>query len=124
MKIMAKMLGERRAAVRCPTAFGMALDDADANPTSVLVDELSLKGFRMVAGVPLGTGTEITIQLPKMPARGAMVVRQSGLRFGCTFVDEITGEDLQAILGAGAEADALRAERAATGWRPGRAEAA
>jgi hypothetical protein len=124
MKIMAKMLGDRRAAVRSSTGFGMAIDDADANPTSVLVDELSVMGFRMVAGVPLATGSEITIQLPRMAARVATVVRQSGLRFGCTFVDPVTEGELQAILVAGAEADALRAERAASGWRPGRAEAA
>jgi hypothetical protein len=78
----------------------------------------------MVAGVPLATGSEITIQLPKTSPRAATIVRQSGLRFGCTFVDRITDAELQAVLHAGAEADALRAERAATGWRPGRAEAA
>ena len=124
MTVMAKMLRDRRAAVRNSTAFGMPIDDADANPTSVLVDEISVVGFRMLAGVPMADGDEITIQLPEMLPRAAMIVRQSGLRFGCTFICQITNGELQAILAAGAEADARREQRAATGWRPGRAEAA
>jgi hypothetical protein len=119
MKHVVTMHSERRSATRREIDLGTSIEDAESRTAVVLLDEISAAGFRMVSVAPLLPGDLVTVELPRLGQRTAKVIRQSGVRFGCTFVAPITAEDLQQVIEAGAERHALRQHRAESGWRPG-----
>ena len=118
MKHVVTMHPERRGAERRAIILGTTIEDEDVRPAVVLIDDISAVGFGMISVVPLAPGDLITVELPRIGERRATVVRQSGMHFGCAFAVEITTDELQQVLRAGAERHALKQQRAASGWRP------
>ena len=117
MKFVVTMGSDRRTAERQSLAVGTLVEAAE--PAIVLIDEISTKGFRVVAAAPFTPGEDITIELPAICERAAAIAHKTGMRFGCLFEQQLTEEELRQIVSAGAAQHAQRKERAANGWRPG-----
>lgn len=118
MKLVVTMQSERRSADRRNVSLSTMVADHDEQSATVLVDNMSVAGFRMVAAVPLTQGDVLTLELPQIGRHTATVVWQEGVRFGCTFAAPLTVADLALIVTAGAARQALQQERALNGWRP------
>lgn len=118
MKHVATMRLEQRSVERREITLETIITDNGEQAATVLVDDISALGFRMVAAVPLTQGDIVTIEMPRIGQHRATVVWQEGVKFGCTFTVPITAADLTQIVEAGAVRHALQRERAFRGWRP------
>jgi len=119
MKLVVGLKTERRAARRSEVALdGMVSNDA-AQSASVLIEELSINGFLMLAAVRLNVGDVIRVSLPGIGEHEAGIVRQNGVRFGCSFVVPLTAGEQDAVIKHFTEARDERQHRMLSGWRPG-----
>lgn len=118
MKFLATVDADRRGDERQPVIVGTKIEGEGFGTRVVLVDDLSVSGFAMVAALPLPRGAQIAINLPRVGERSASVIWQEGLRVGCAFAEPLSSDDIEQIAAADTEVAELREKRAATGWRP------
>lgn len=119
MKLVVGLQTERRASRRSDVAINGQVS-ADARTASVLIEELSTGGFLMLAAVKLNVGDSIHIDLPGIGDCEAMIIRQSGVRFGCTFATPLSRGQNDAVMKHFLELEDQRLSRTLSGWRPGR----
>ena len=123
MTLVTMIRPEQRVSSRHLVALGVTLGSALEQEAAVMVEDVSCSGFRMIAGIPLSVGDPVVIHLPWCGARGAMVVRQDRVRFGCTFDVPIGEEELPQVIAAQQEVESLRRHRIVADWRPSTAVA-
>lgn len=87
---------ERRGSDRRAIARTSTMRDEGARPYAVLVEDLSVDGFSMIAGVQLGIDSTISIGLPGVGRRNARVVRVVDNRYGCRFDEPLSPQALAA----------------------------
>ena len=119
MKLVVGLQTERRAARRSELALDGTVSNDAAQSASVLVEELSTNGFLMLAAVRLNVGDVIRVNLPGIGEHEADIVRQDGVRFGCSFVVPLTADERGAVIKHFFEANDERQHRMLSGWRPG-----
>lgn len=118
MKLVAGLQIERRAARRSELALDGTVSNDAAQSASVLIEELSTTGFLMLAAVRLDVGDVISVDLPGIGEHEADIVRQDGVRFGCSFVLPLTADERDAVIKHFFEADEERQHRMLSGWQP------
>ncbi|HEU0066958.1 MAG TPA: hypothetical protein VFQ57_06930 [Sphingomonas sp.] len=109
MALVAQLYNENRSGDRHSVDLGGAVARGLGRPVDVLVDELSVSGFRMISGVPVATGATIGVTIGDLGRRQVIVVRQSGSRLGCAFVAPITNAELENMLSVPRSTAALHA---------------
>ena len=118
MKLVAGLQIERRAARRSELAVDGTVSNDTAQSASVLIEELSTSGFLMLAAVRLNVGDVIRVDLPGIGEHEADIVRQDGVRFGCSFVLPLTADERGTVIKHFFEADDERKHRVLSGWHP------
>ena len=100
MVIAAALYRNVRTAERHPVALDGTLRDPDLKPIDILVDDLSMTGFR----IPVEPGLEprdlVSLGLAGVGTRSARIVRRDGERLGCAFLSPLDEEQLAAALDA------------------------
>lgn len=100
MAFTATLHRETRAAERHAVGLEGTLRDADRQPFDVSVIDLSVDGFRAVGEVVLAPGAAISIGLPALGARPALVVRAESGEYGCRFRQRLSAAELSSAVGA------------------------
>lgn len=99
MAFAATIHRETRATERHAVDLDGTLRDLDQQPFDVSVVDLSADGFRVVGLVSLPAGAEISIGLPALGARSAVVIRAGNDEYGCRFSERLSTADLARALG-------------------------
>jgi hypothetical protein len=100
MSFAARIVRNVRLADRHEVEIDGTLRDAEWRPNDVTVVDLSCDGFRIDAALDLATGCSITLGLPGVGPRSAIVVRATKTEYGCQFVDRLAPDELAAAMKA------------------------
>lgn len=100
MAITAQIISDDRASQRFPVGVNATLRDQVTRPHDVMIEDLSLTGFRLSGGPALDAGSEASIGFAGIGIHQARVTRQDGNSYGCEFVTPITQEMLTRALNA------------------------
>ncbi|MEI5687819.1 PilZ domain-containing protein [Sphingomonas kyungheensis] len=100
MAIPAQIIGDDRGSERFTVGLNATLRDQVTRPHDVMIDDLSLTGFRLSGGPALTVGSEASIGFAGIGIHQARVTRQDGDVYGCEFVTPITPEMLGRALSA------------------------
>lgn len=87
---------ERRDSARRAIGADSTLRLADGRPIDAVVADLSREGFVVEASMPLALGTAVSIGLPGVGRREAIVVRGTGGCYGCRFGTPLSPADERA----------------------------
>lgn len=98
MTVLAALYRDERSAERYPVSLTGTLRDPDRTPHDVVVEDLSMSGFRLPVSADLEVGTYVSLGLPRVGICPARVVRQGDERYGCAFLVPLTGAEFQAAL--------------------------
>ena len=101
MAITAQIISDDRSSERFPAGLNATLRDQVTRPHDVMIDDLSLTGFRLSGGPAMALGSEASIGFAGIGVHQARVTRQDGDVYGCEFVTPITQEMLTRALTAG-----------------------
>lgn len=101
MAITAQIISDDRGSERFPVGLNATLRDQVTRPHDVMIEDLSLTGFRLSGGPALELGSEASIGFAGIGVHQARVTRQDGDIYGCEFVTPITQEMLTRALNAG-----------------------
>lgn len=101
MAITAQIISDDRAAQRFAVGVNATLRDQVTRPHDVMIEDLSLTGFRLSGGPALELGSDASIGFAGIGVHQARVTRQDGNTYGCEFVTPITQEMLTRALNAG-----------------------
>jgi hypothetical protein len=87
MALTAKLYREddNRAAERHEVHLDATLRGQDQRPLDVVVDQLSVTGFRMSCADYLPIGASVSLGIAGIGRQSAQVVRRAGDRYGCRF---------------------------------------
>jgi hypothetical protein len=96
MASLTKLNHQARRAERQRVAIGSTLRNAAAEPFDVMIEDLSATGFRVPAVADLAIGDMITLGIPGVGLRRAVVVRASDDTYGCQFLEPIEASALSA----------------------------
>lgn len=100
MAIAAALYRDGRTAERHVVALDGTLRDPDLKPIDILVDDLSLTGFRIPAEPGLEPADLVSLGLAGVGIRSARVVRRDGESLGCAFLSPLGEDQLAAALDA------------------------
>jgi hypothetical protein len=101
MAITAQIISDDRGSERFPVGLNATLRDQVTRPHDVMIEDLSLTGFRLSGGPVLELGSEASIGFAGIGVHQARVTRQDGGIYGCEFLTPITQEMLTRALSAG-----------------------
>lgn len=98
MAVTAALYEDVRLAERHSVSLDGTMRDTDRTPHDVVIEDLSLTGFRVPTGANLNLTDLISLGLPGVGKRPARVIWKAGERCGCTFLDPLTDAELRAAL--------------------------
>jgi len=90
---------ERRDHDRRIVDSDSTLRDPNGRPLSVLVRDLSARGFAAECDQELVVGTTITLGLPGFGSAQAVIVRRDDTSYGCQFVEQLAPAAFTAAFG-------------------------
>ncbi len=100
MAIAAQLYQDGREAERYRVGFDATLRDSAFVPLDVVVEDLSIGGFRVVTTTDLSPGAEVGLGLAGIGTHRARVVWRGEGIYGCEFVTSLKEEDLRTALSA------------------------
>jgi len=100
MALTAQLYRDDRGSERFSVAFDATLRDPSHLPVDVVVEDLSVGGFRMQTRAELAEGVEIGLGLAGIGMHRARVVWRDAGTYGCEFVTPLTSADVGVALGA------------------------
>ncbi|TPG54743.1 PilZ domain-containing protein [Sphingomonas glacialis] len=89
MALIAKLVRDSRGAERETLDVAGTLRHVRNGPIDVVVEDLSVTGFRVRTEVGLDLHEKVTVGIPGIGQRTAYIVRQTGDGFGCEFLKPI-----------------------------------
>ena len=99
MSFVAKLYHDDRLAERYPVTLDGTLRNPQAEPQDVVIDELSVTGFRTASAHGLAVGDIITLGVFGVGLRNARVQRESNENYGCQFLQPLSVAELNVALG-------------------------
>lgn len=100
MQINAQIISDDRGSERFIASLDATLRDRVTRPHDVMIEDLSLTGFRLSGGPKLNIGEQASIGFAGIGVQQVRVIRQDGNTYGCEFITPITQEKLSAALTA------------------------
>ena len=94
MALAAKLYRDERAADRQAVALDATLRKPDQRPVDILIEDLSITGFRMTGATGLALDAILTVGISGIGRREARVVRRSDDHFGCEFLVPILAAEI------------------------------
>ncbi len=94
MGLAAKLYRDERAADRQAVALDATLRKPDQQPVDILIEDLSVTGFRMAGAARLALDAIVTVGISGVGRREARVVRQSDDHYGCEFLMPIAPAEI------------------------------
>lgn len=101
MAITAQIINDDRGSERYAVGLNATLRDRITRPHDVMIEDLSLTGFRLSGGPALEVGAQASIGFAGIGVHQAQVMRRDGSGYGCEFVTPITREMLVHALDVG-----------------------
>lgn len=101
MAITAQIISDDRSSERFQAGLNATLRDQVTRPHDVIIEDLSLTGFRLSSGPVMTLASEASIGFAGIGVHQARVTRQEGDVYGCEFVTPITQAMLTRALTAG-----------------------
>ena len=98
MSFVAKLYNDDRLAERYPVTLDGTLRNPQAEPQDVVIDDLSVTGFRTASAYGLAVGDVITLGVFGVGLRNARVRRESGGNYGCQFLQPLSVAELNVAL--------------------------
>lgn len=99
------MWNTKRSSMRRKVERWSTLRASDRMPHDVVIDDLSVTGFRMSGAENLAANDPIRVGLAGIGAREAVVVWTQGEVAGCRFIDAITPAQMDLTIGANTVVD-------------------
>lgn len=90
---------ERRDHDRRIVDSNSTLRDSTGRPLSVLVRDLSMRGFAADCDQELVVGARITLGLPGFGSAQAVILRRDDTSYGCQFVEQLAPAAFTAVFG-------------------------
>jgi hypothetical protein len=97
--VAAAITGERRLTERRMVDEASTLRGPDQHPLDVMVSDLSRSGFKVLSDRELPLGAIVHLGLPGTGRLAARVVRRSGDRYGCEFVEYLSHDQVADAFG-------------------------
>ena len=89
---------EKRVDDRVPVFHRTRATDAEGQPLTLVIVDLSMSGFMARCALGVAPDTHIRVALPAIGARPARVRWALGGRLGCAFSPALTPDDYYALL--------------------------
>lgn len=98
MALTAHLYSDDRGTERFRLEVDATLRDPSHLPVDVVVEDLSISGFRMQTGIKLEEQVEIGLGLAGIGTHRARVIWRDGGTYGCEFVTPLTSADVAIAL--------------------------
>lgn len=98
MALVAKLYNDERLAERYAVRLDGTLRNTNAVPQDVVIDDLSVTGFRTTSAIGLAVSDVITLGIFGVGLRSAKVSRESDDSYGCQFLEPLTAQELSFAL--------------------------
>jgi hypothetical protein len=100
MAFAATLCRNARSVERHAVEIDGTVRDEDRQPIDVSVVDLSVAGFRARGAAGLTATSGVTIGLPGLGVRHALVIRADDGEYGCRFLERLTPAELSATIAA------------------------